>query len=118
MNGGFQLGAFAKAFQQVVVGSLNVFFGGGFFPKRRREELKPIEAVEIVREQGNPQERERAAEIEAEALVSRLVRAKRLLNDAEKRAARAQGKWAVSVAERIERERDDEELALFALLVD
>jgi hypothetical protein len=95
---------------------LAVFFGGGFFPKRRRREVQPEEALQVIEAKGTDTQREHAARIEAERLFERL--AERDLDAAMARRARAERAWAQEVALTILRERDDEELALYALLLD
>jgi hypothetical protein len=95
---------------------LAVFFGGGFFPKRRRREVEPEEALQVIEAKGTDTQREHAARIEAERLFERL--AERDLDAAMARRARAERAWAQEVALTILRERDDEELALYALLLD
>lgn len=95
-------------------------YSGGWESLRRRKRVieEPVEAIEVVLEDGTAAERERAAQIEADRLLWRLAHEKALLDATQKRAARAQARWVIEVAHRIERERDDEDLALVALLMD
>lgn len=95
--------------------NLDVFFGGGFFPKRRRR-IEPEEAIEIIEAVGTEPQRDHAARIETERLFERL--AERDLTQSQARLARAERAWAMHTAQRILRDRDDEEIVMAVLLMD
>lgn len=92
-------------------------FWGGWLRKRKKP-IEVEEALQIIEQDGSAAEQERAARIEAEALFARLSRAERALTEAQRRRAESERKWALAVAQRIERDREDEALALVALLMD
>lgn len=86
----------------------------GLLGKKKRE---PDEALKVIEIYGSEAEQQRAAAIEASALLARLTREKRLLSEEQIARAHAEKRWAMAVATRIAREREEEDIAL-ALLMD
>lgn len=92
--------------------------GGWEFFRRRVRKVKPEEALQIIVEDGTEREKERAARLETEKLLARVSRGERLLQAEQLKRIQAEARWAISVATRIQRERDDEEAVALALLLD
>lgn len=92
------------------------YWGGWLRKKKTIEDVQ--EALDLITEEGTRAEQERAARIESEALFARLARAERALTEAQRRRAESERKWALAVAQRIARDREDEEIALAVLLMD
>lgn len=93
-----------------------IFWGANPF-RRRKKKLEPEEALQIVEQDGTQEERDRAAS-EARALFARLATAQDQLSRAEQRRIRAERAWVLAVANRIQQERETEQLAVIALLLD
>jgi hypothetical protein len=91
------------------------FYSGGWAP-RKRKKLAPAEALQIIELDGTAAERERAAQ--DEALFARVHHEERLLTEAQHARAKAEMRWAVAAAKRIQIERDDEEAVALAMLLD
>lgn len=88
---------------------------GGFWPRSRRQIREPEEAIQLIEAQGTEAQQERA--IDVAPLIAKLEHAKATLDATQKRRARAEAKWALAVANQIQRDRDDEEVAVVLLLL-